>query len=227
MLEFDWSTIIPNMPYLLEGMWVTLRIAGSAIIFGIAWGTALAIFRLAPPPFRWISWIAAAYVNTFRSIPLFMVLLWFYLIVPQLLQTFLGLSPQTDIRFISAVIAFSLFEAAYYSEIIRAGLQSVARGQNSAALALGMTPWQSMRLIILPQAFKAMTPLLLTQGIILFQDTSLVYIIGVADFFRSANNIGKTSGTEIEMVLFAGFVYFIICLSASLLVTYLKKRTTV
>ncbi|MBK5072410.1 glutamate/aspartate ABC transporter permease GltK [Budviciaceae bacterium CWB-B4] len=227
MLEFDWSTIIPSMPYLLEGMWVTLKIAISAIVFGIAWGTALAIFRLAPPPFRWISWIAAAYVNTFRSVPLVMVLMWFYLIVPQILQKFLGLSPQTDIRFISAVIAFSLFEAAYYSEIIRAGLQSVARGQNSAALALGMTPWQSMRLIILPQAFKAMTPLLLTQGIILFQDTALVYVIGLADFFRSATNVGKTSGTEIEMVLFAGFVYFIVCLSASLLVTYLKKRTTV
>ncbi|MBK5142828.1 glutamate/aspartate ABC transporter permease GltK [Budviciaceae bacterium BWR-B9] len=227
MLEFDWSTIIPSMPYLLEGMWVTLKIAISAIVFGIAWGTALAIFRLAPPPFRWISMLAAAYVNTFRSVPLVMVLMWFYLIVPQLLQKFLGLSPQTDIRFISAVIAFSLFEAAYYSEIIRAGLQSVARGQNSAALALGMTPWQSMRLIILPQAFKAMTPLLLTQGIILFQDTALVYVIGLADFFRSATNVGKTSGTEIEMVLFAGFVYFIVCLSASLLVTYLKKRTTV
>ncbi|AKJ41871.1 glutamate/aspartate ABC transporter permease GltK [Pragia fontium] len=227
MLEFDWSTIIPSMPYLLEGMWVTLKIAISAIVFGIAWGTALAIFRLAPPPFRWISLLAAAYVNTFRSIPLVMVLMWFYLIVPQLLQKFLGLSPQTDIRFISAVIAFSLFEAAYYSEIIRAGLQSIAKGQNSAALALGMTPWQSMRLVILPQAFKAMTPLLLTQGIILFQDTALVYVIGLADFFRSATNVGKTSGTEIEMVLFAGFVYFIICLSASLLVTYMKKRTTV
>lgn len=227
MLEFDWSTIIPSMPYLLEGMWVTLKIAGSAIVFGIAWGTALAIFRLAPPPFRWVSMLAAAYVNTFRSVPLVMVLMWFYLIVPQLLQKFLGLSPQTDIRFISAVIAFSLFEAAYYSEIIRAGLQSVAKGQNSAALALGMTPWQSMRLVILPQAFKAMTPLLLTQGIILFQDTALVYVIGLADFFRSATNVGKTSGTEVEMVLFAGFVYFVICLSASLLVTYLKKRTTV
>lgn len=225
MLEFDWSTIIPSMPYLLEGMWVTLKIASCAIVFGILWGTALAIFRLAPPPFRWIRVIAAAYVNTFRSIPLVMVLLWFYLIVPQILQKFLGLSPQTDIRFISAVIAFSLFEAAYYSEIIRAGLLSVSKGQNSAALALGMTPWQSMKLIILPQAFKAMTPLLLTQGIILFQDTALVYVIGLADFFRSATNVGKNYGTETEMVLFAGFVYFVICLSASLLVTYLKKRT--
>lgn len=225
MLEFDWGTIIPSMPYLLEGMWITLKIASCAIVFGILWGTALAIFRLAPPPFRWISVIAAAYVNIFRSVPLVMVLLWFYLIVPQILQKFLGLSPQSDIRLISAVIAFSLFEAAYYSEIIRAGLQSVPKGQNSAALALGMTPWQSMKLIILPQAFKAMTPLLLTQGIILFQDTALVYVIGLADFFRSATNIGKNYGTETEMVLFAGFVYFVICLSASLLVTYLKKRT--
>ncbi|MDR0806242.1 MAG: glutamate/aspartate ABC transporter permease GltK [Enterobacteriaceae bacterium] len=227
MLELDWSTIIPNMPYLFQGMLVTLKIALSAIVFGIAWGTALAIFRLAPRHLRWISWLAAGYVNTFRSVPLVMVLMWFYLIVPQLLQKVFGLSPQTDIRLISAVTAFSLFEAAYYSEIIRAGLQSVAKGQNSAALALGMTPWQSMRLVILPQAFKAMTPLLLTQGIILFQDTSLVYVLGLADFFCSATNVGKTSGTEIEMVLFTGFVYFIICLSTSLLVAYSKKRTTV
>ncbi|VFS59775.1 Glutamate/aspartate transport system permease protein gltK [Leminorella grimontii] len=137
MYEFDWSTIIPNLPYLLEGMWVTFKIAGSAILVGIAWGTALAIFRLAPPKFRWISYIAAAYVNTFRSVPLFMVLLWFYLIVPQVLKTYLNLSPQTDIRFISAVVAFSLFEAAYYSEIIRAGLQSVARGQKLGRAGVG------------------------------------------------------------------------------------------
>lgn len=133
-------------------------------------------------PIKAISWFATVYVNVFRSIPLVMVLLWFYLVVPSLLQNVLGLSPKTDIRLISAMVAFSLFEAAYYSEIIRAGIQSISRGQSSAALALGMTQGQSMRLVILPQAFRAMVPLLLTQGIVLFQDTSLVYVLSPADF---------------------------------------------
>lgn len=118
-----------------------------------------------------------------------------------------------------------MFEAAYYSEIIRAGIQSISRGQSSAALALGMTHWQSMKLIILPQAFRAMVPLLLTQGIVLFRDTSLVYVLSTADFFRTASTIGERDGTQVEMILFAGFVYFVISLSASLLVSYLKRRT--
>lgn len=153
-----------------------------------------------------------------------MVLLWFYLIVPGFLQNVLGLSPKTDIRLISAMVAFSMFEAAYYSEIIRAGIQSISRGQSSAALALGMTHWQSMRLVILPQAFRAMVPLLLTR-IVLFEDTSLVYVLSLADFFRTASTIGERDGTRVEMILFAGGVYFVISLSASLLVSWLKKRT--
>lgn len=190
---------------------------------GIVWGTILAVMRLSS--FAPIAWFAKAYVNVFRSIPLVMVLLWFYLIVPGFLQNVLGLSPKTDIRLISAMVAFSMFEAAYYSEIIRAGIQSISRGQSSAALALGMTHWQSMKLIILPQAFRAMVPLLLTQGIVLFQDTSLVYVLSLADFFRTASTIGERDGTQVEMILFAGAVYFVISLSASLLVSYLKKRT--
>lgn len=124
-----------------------------------------------------------------------MVLLWFYLIVPGFLQNVLGLSPKTDIRLISAMVAFSMFEAAYYSEIIRAGIQSISRGQSSAALALGMTHWQSMRLVILPQAFRAMVPLLLTRDRPV-QDTSLVYVLSLADFFRTASTIGERDGTR-------------------------------
>ncbi|MDU4092334.1 MAG: ABC transporter permease subunit, partial [Pantoea sp.] len=126
-----------------------------------------------------------------------------------------------------AMVAFSLFEAAYYSEIIRAGIQSISRGQSSAGLALGMTPLQTMRLIILPQAFRAMVPLLLTQGIVLFQDTSLVYVLSLADFFRTASSIGERDGTQVEMILFAGLVYFVISISASTLVSYLKRKRTV
>ncbi|MFP1722054.1 MULTISPECIES: glutamate/aspartate ABC transporter permease GltK [Lonsdalea] len=223
MYEFDWSSIAPSLPYLLQGLGVTIKITVIAVIFGILWGTLLAVMRLSS--FKPISWFAKLYVNLFRSVPLVMVLLWFYLIVPSFLQNVLGLSPKTDIRLVSAMVAFSLFEAAYYSEIIRAGIQSIARGQASAALALGMTHWQSMRLVILPQAFRAMVPLLLTQGIVLFQDTSLVYVLSLADFFRTASSIGERDGTQVEMILFAGFVYFIISICASMLVNYLKKRT--
>ena len=223
MYEFDWSSIAPSMPYLLQGLVVTAKITITALVFGIIWGTVLAVMRLSP--IKAISWFATAYVNVFRSIPLVMVLLWFYLVVPSLLQNVLGLSPKTDIRLISAMVAFSLFEAAYYSEIIRAGIMSISRGQSSAALALGMTHGQSMRLVILPQAFRAMVPLLLTQGIVLFQDTSLVYVLSLADFFRTATTIGERDGTQVEMVLFAGLVYFVISFSASMLVNYLKKRT--
>lgn len=223
MSEYDWSSIIPTLPFLMKGLGITLQITITAVIIGIVWGTLLAVMRLSS--FKPIAWFAAAYVNVFRSIPLVMVLLWFYLVVPGFLQSVLGLSPQRDIRLISAMVAFAMFEAAYYSEIIRAGILSVSSGQSNAALALGMTKAQSMRLIILPQAFRAMVPLLLTQGIVLFQDTSLVYVISLADFFRTASTIGERDGTQVEMILFAGFVYFVISLSASLLVSYLKKRT--
>ncbi|MFT4069455.1 glutamate/aspartate ABC transporter permease GltK [Paraburkholderia sp.] len=222
MHHFDWSGIPGALPTLWTGAIVTLKITLIAIVFGIIWGTILAIMRLSSiKPFEWF---AKGYVTIFRSIPLVMVLLWFFLIVPQVLQSVLGLSADIDIRLASAMVAFSLFEAAYYSEIIRAGIQAVPRGQVNASFALGMTYPQAMRLIVLPQAFRAMVPLLLTQGIVLFQDTSLVYVISLADFFRTATNIGDRDGTNVEMVLFAGACYFVICVIASSLVKGLQKK---
>jgi glutamate/aspartate transport system permease protein len=222
MHHFDWSGIPGALPTLWTGAVVTFKITLVAIVFGIIWGTILAMMRLSS--FKPFEWFAKAYVTIFRSIPLVMVLLWFFLIVPQVLQNVLGLSPDIDIRLASAMVAFSLFEAAYYSEIIRAGIQAVPRGQVNASFALGMTYGQAMRLIVLPQAFRAMVPLLLTQGIVLFQDTSLVYVISLADFFRTATNIGDRDGTNVEMVLFAGLVYFVICVVASSLVKGLQKK---
>jgi glutamate/aspartate transport system permease protein len=222
MHHFDWSGIPGALPTLWTGAIVTFKITLIAIVFGIVWGTILAMLRLSS--FKPFEWFAKAYVTIFRSIPLVMVLLWFFLIVPQVLQNVLGLSPDIDIRLASAMVAFSLFEAAYYSEIIRAGIQAVPRGQVNAAFALGMSYSQAMRLIVLPQAFRAMVPLLLTQGIVLFQDTSLVYVISLADFFRTATNIGDRDGTNIEMVLFAGACYFVVCVVASSLVKGLQKK---
>jgi glutamate/aspartate transport system permease protein len=222
MHHFDWSGIPGALPTLWTGAVITFKITLIAIVFGIIWGTILAMFRLSSV--KPLEWFAKVYVTLFRSIPLVMVLLWFFLIVPQVLQSVLGLSADIDIRLASAMVAFSLFEAAYYSEIIRAGIQAVPRGQVNASFALGMTYAQAMRLIVLPQAFRAMVPLLLTQGIVLFQDTSLVYVISLADFFRTATNIGDRDGTNVEMVLFAGACYFVICVIASSLVKGLQKK---
>jgi glutamate/aspartate transport system permease protein len=224
MYEFDWSSIPGALPFLWDGMKITLEITATAIVVGIVWGTLLAMLRLSSN--RLLGWLAAGYVNLFRSIPLVMVLLWFFLIVPRFLESVLGLPPGGDMRLASAMVGFALFESAYYSEIIRAGIQSVPKGQVGAAFALGMTYGQAMRLIVLPQAFRNMVPLLLTQAIILFQDTSLVYVSALADFFGAAYKVGDRDGRIVELLLFAGAVYFVICYSVSLLVKRFRKRAS-
>ena len=220
MYDFDWSSIPGALPYLWHGAVTTLEITAIAIVVGIIWGTLLAMMRLSSRAL--VSAIAAAYVNLFRSVPLVMVILWFFLIVPSLLKAVFG-EGIGDIRLASAFTAFALFEAAYYSEIIRAGIQSVPRGQVNAAYALGLGYRQAMQLVVLPQAFRNMIPLLLTQAIILFQDTSLVYVIGLADFFGAAYKVGDRDGRIVELLLFAGAVYFLLCFSASLAVRRLQR----
>lgn len=223
MDNFDFSSIPGSLPFLLDGMKISLEITATAIVFGIVWGTLLAMMRLSSV--KLLSWFAAGYVNMFRAIPLVMVLLWFFLIVPRFLESMFGLAPGSDVRLASAMAGFALFESAYYSEIIRAGIQSVSRGQVAAAYALGMTYGQAMRLVVLPQAFRNMVPLLLTQAIILFQDTSLVYVSALADFFGAAYKVGDRDGRLVELLLFAGLVYFVICFSASRLVRHFQNRT--
>ncbi|MCS6763396.1 MAG: glutamate/aspartate ABC transporter permease GltK [Candidatus Protistobacter heckmanni] len=219
---FDFSSTSGSLPLLADGMLVSLKITGTAVVAGIVWGTLLALMRLSG--IKPLAWFASGYVTLFRSIPLVMVLLWFFLIVPQLLQKLLNLPPTTDLRLTSALVAFSLFEATYYAEIIRAGIQSVSKGQIWAAYALGMSYSQAMRLVILPQAFRNMVPLLLTQGIILFQDTSLVHVISLTEFFGVAYAVGERDGVIVEMLLFAGVAYFVICFGASSLVKTLQTR---
>ncbi|TLS18943.1 MAG: glutamate/aspartate ABC transporter permease GltK [Betaproteobacteria bacterium] len=221
MYEFDWSSIPGALPLLGKGLLVTLEVTLTAIVVGIGWGTLLAVARLSSN--KLLSFLAAGYVNLFRSVPLVMVILWFYLIVPQALKGLFG-QDIGDIRLVSALVAFALFEAAYYSEIIRAGIQSVPKGQVAAGLALGLTPGQTMRLVVLPQAFRNMIPLLLTQAIILFQDTSLVYVIGLSDFFGTAYKVGDRDGRLVELLLFAGAAYFVICFTVSRLVKHLQAR---
>src|SRR5260370_38352169 len=203
-------------------MLMSLRITLVAVAAGIVWGTLLAMMRLSS--LRPRSYFALGYVTVFRLLPLVMVLLWFFLIVPQLLGGVLGLGAAADTRLASAMVGFSLFEAAYYADIFRAGIQTVMRGQADAAYALGLTYRQAMQRVVLPQALKNMVPLLLTQGIILFQDTSLVYVSSLGDFFGVASKIGERDGRLVELLLFAGVVYFVICYAASWSVAALGKR---
>ncbi|HET7826668.1 MAG TPA: ABC transporter permease subunit [Anaeromyxobacter sp.] len=225
MYELDWSSVRPALPFMWEGMKVTLKITLTAMSVGIALGTVIAILRLSKNGA--LSGLAAGYVNLFRSVPLIMVLLWFSLIVPDLIVRAFNLPRMANVNVTSSMVAFSLFQAAYYAEIIRAGIQSVKAGQMGAAQALGMTYGQAMRLVVLPQAFRNMTPLLLTQTIILFQDTSLVYVAQVRDFFGAATIVGTRDGRIVEMILFAGGVYFLVCFALSSLVKYWQDRLKV
>lgn len=215
MGAFDFSVIWSNLPFIWQGMKMTLLLTLLGMSGGIVLGTLLALARLSS--ILPLSMAAAAYVNFFRSLPLILVIFWFYFLVPLILGRPVG-------GFYSVLIAFTLFEAAYYCEIIRAGISSVSRGQLSAALALGMSPAQSMRLIILPQAFRAMVPILLTQAIILFQDTSLVYVVGLKDFLVSAEIIANRDQRLVEMYSFVALVYLVMCFAASLGVRGLQRK---
>ena len=213
--QLHFSELWPHWPALLAGLWVTIQLTVMATVGGLAIGIFGAAIRSGRP--TWYSRIWGSYVEIIRNTPFVVQLFFIVFGLPNL-----GLKMTAGE---AALLAMVVNLGAYSTEIIRAGIQSISRGQSSAALALGMTHWQSMQLIILPQAFRAMVPLLLTQGIVLFQDTSLVYVLSLADFFRTASTIGERDGTQVEMVLFAGAVYFVISLSASLLVSWLKKRT--
>jgi glutamate/aspartate transport system permease protein len=208
---------------LVHGMWISLEVAGVALAVGLIWGTVLALLRLST--YKTLSFLSALYVNFFRSIPLAMVLLCFYLIVPQLLNSLFSNAQKMDTRLMSALVGFALFESAYYSEIMRAGIKSVPAGQVYAGRALGLSSLQVLQNIVLPQAFRNMLPLLLTQLIVLFQDTSLVYVISLADFFTSAEGIGERDGRIEEMMCIAGLVYLIICFAASKLVDNLAAKS--
>jgi glutamate/aspartate transport system permease protein len=220
----DFSQIAPAIPGLLDGMALTLKLLVLAVFGGVALGTLIALARLSHN--QALAGFAKFYVSYFRSIPLLLVISWFYLVVPLVIQWITG-NPTPIGAFISCLVAFVMFEAAYYAEIVRAGIQAIPKGQASAAYALGMTYGQAMRLVILPQAFRKMTPLLLQQSIILFQDTSLVYAVGLMDFLNSARSKGDIVGQPHEFLILAGLVYFLISFGASTLVKRLQKRLAI
>jgi glutamate/aspartate transport system permease protein len=217
-LDFSFVTFDIFSKFVLKGLLFSLELTVIATVGGIVFGTILALMRLSGKKILMLP--AVIYVNGMRSIPLVMVILWFFLLIPFLIGRSIGAE-------ISAIVTFIAFEAAYFSEIMRAGIQSIPRGQVFAGQALGMTYGQNMRLIVLPQAFRNMLPVLLTQTIILFQDTSLVYAIGAYDLLKGFVTAGKIYGRVEEVYLLAALVYFVICFGLSALVRRLQARIAI
>jgi len=224
---FDFDVIERSLPFLFkEGMTFTLTLTAMAMTGGIVFGTLLAMMRLSS--YRFLNVPAATYVNLMRSVPLVLVIFWFYFLVPWIGGWLIGAKEPIRVgAFWSSVITFTMFEAAYYAEIMRAGIQSVPRGQAWAGYALGLNYWQTMGYVVLPQAFRNMLPVLLTQTIILFQDTSLVYVLGITDFLGAAARIAQRDGRLVEMYLFVAVVYFIISFTLSWLVKRLQLRIAI
>jgi glutamate/aspartate transport system permease protein len=212
---FSWELI---RSYVLSGLIFSVQLTLIAMVGGIALGTVLALMRLSG--IKWLAVPATIYIDTLRSIPLVMVIMWFFLLIPFLIGRPLGAE-------VSAIITFTLFEAAYYAEIMRAGIQSVPKGQVQAGYAVGMTYGQATKLIVLPQAFRNMLPVLLTQTIILFQDTSLVYAIGAYDLLKGFESVGRNFNRPVETYLVAALVYFVICFSLSMLVRRLQRKIAI
>lgn len=227
MGHLDFSVVGSTWEYVFgTGMVMTLAITVFAAVVGLLLGILLAVMRLSP--WRAVSFVAASYVNGMRSLPLLLIIFWFYFLVPYLGAWVVGADYPLKVgAFRSALVSFTLFEAAYFCEIIRAGIQSIPRGQVSAGLAIGLTNAQVMREIVLPQAIRNMIPSLLARTLILFQDTSLVYVVSLTDFLGAATKVGQRDGRLTEMYLFVAAVYFIICFVASKLVKRLEARIKV
>lgn len=225
--NFDFDVISRSWVYLFQtGMVFTLKLTALAMVGGIVLGTLLALMRLSSN--RLISGVASSYVNLIRSIPLVLVIFWFYFLVPYIAAWVIGADEPVKVgAFSSALITFIMFEAAYYCEIMRSGIQSIPRGQVWAGQALGMNYRQTTGSIVLPQAFRNMIPVLLTQTIVLFQDVSLVYVLSIPDFVGAASKIAQRDGRLVEMYVFVAVVYFVLCYALSFLVKRLQKRVAI
>ncbi len=225
--NFDFDVISRSWEVLVfKGLAFTFQVTLLAMVGGIVFGTLLAMMRLSS--IKPLSWLAGGYVNLLRSIPLVLVIFWFFFLVPYIGAWVIGASTPIKVgAFASALVTFIMFEACYYCEIMRAGIQSIPRGQVNAGYALGLNYWQMMGHIVLPQAFRNMIPVLLTQTIVLFQDVSLVYIISLPDFVTLASKIAQRDGRLIEMYLFVALVYFVLCFALSRLVKRLQSRVAV
>ena len=225
--DFDFDVIHRSLGYLFfVGMKFTLTLTVLAATGALILGTILAMIRISAP--KILALPVIGYVNLIRSLPFVLVIFWFYFLVPYIGQWITGASAPVRVgAFYSTLITFVLFEGAFFSEIMRAGIQSIPRGQVAAGYAMGMTYVQVMWNVVLPQAFRNMLPALLTQTIVLFQDTSLVYVLSITDFLGAASKIAQRDGRLVEMYLFAALVYFLVSFALSMLVRRIQKRIAV
>jgi glutamate/aspartate transport system permease protein len=225
--NFDYDVIWRSLPYLFQqGMAFTLTLTAIATVFGLILGTLIAMMRLSSSAV--LSGFAVSYVNLMRSLPLVLVIFLFYFLMPYVGQRIIRSDQPVQVgAYASTIVTFTLFEAAYFSEIMRAGIQSVPRGQVMAGYAIGLNYREVMRHVVLPQAFRNMLPVIFTQTIVLFQDTSLVYVLSITDFLGAASKVAQRDGRLTEMYLFAALVYFLICFTASFFVKRLQKRISI
>jgi glutamate/aspartate transport system permease protein len=219
----DLSAIAGTFPFLLKGLWFTLQITLVGVAGGIVFGSLLAIARLSQN--RLLSTLATAYVNLMRSIPLILVIFWVFFLVPWAIGWMTGSSRPVAVgASLTIFVTFVLFEAAYYAEIVRAGFRSISPGQYAACDALGLSKLHAYIYILFPQAIRNVLPILLTQTIVLFQDTSLVYVISATDLLGAATKIAQRDGRLVEMYLTVGVIYFVFCFAASQFVKQLQGR---
>jgi glutamate/aspartate transport system permease protein len=225
--NYDFEVIWRSLPYLFyQGMTFTLLLTALATLGGIVIGTLLALMRLSGTAMLTVP--AAAYVNLMRSVPFVLMIFWFYFLVPYIGQWVTRSAQPVQVgAFASCLVTFTLFEAAFFCEIMRAGIQSIPRGQIWAGYALGLNYWQTMGRIVLPQAFRNMVPILLTQTIVMFQDTSLVYVLSITDFLGAASKVAERDGRLVEMYLFVAVVYFVMCVAGSYVVRRLQRRIAI
>ena len=227
MGSFDFDVIIRTWPYLIyDGLGFTLRLTAMATVLGIILGTVFALMRLSG--IGVLAWISNGYTTLCRSLPFVLVIFWFYFLLPYIGAWVTGSPRPIKVgAFNSALITFTLFEAAFFAEIMRAGIQSIPKGQSAAGYALGLSYAQVMGTIVLPQAFRNMVPALLTQTIVLFQDTSLVYVISLTDLLGAASKVAQRDGRLVEMYLFAALIYFVISFTLSQIVRRLQTSTAI
>lgn len=211
----DLAVITNNLGFMLGGLMLTAQLALIAVSGGLFLGVLLALARLSPK--AWLYYPASAYIHFFRGLPLILVIFWLYFLTPVITGKSFG-------EFGAAVISFVVYEAAYFAEIIRAGIQSIPKGQTMAAQSFGLTAVQTARYVILPQALRNMIPALVTQTVVIFQDTSLAYVIGLREFLRRVNLVDAREARSVELYLFAGLVYFLICSAGSFSSRRLERR---
>ncbi|AJH77351.1 MULTISPECIES: amino acid ABC transporter permease [Heyndrickxia] len=214
-MNLDFSQIVPYIPFILKGIWVTLKFVFFAILFGFVLGTIFALFKISH--IKTLKWIGDIYTSIFRGTPLIVQLMLIYFAIPQLT----GYDIQ---QFPSAILAFGLNSAAYVSEIIRAGIQAVDKGQTEAAQALGVPYYLMMKDLILPQAMKNILPALMNEFVSLTKESALVSTIGYLDLMRRAQVVGAQTYHNFEPLLFVAAIYWVLVFILTMLGRQVERK---